>query len=275
MLLQKNKCFSVLPGFIRSLVRKNCSLLELGKGTNLSELATVPTLYFPVNCVVVMTATSAQQRGSFLRFGGSGVVLQVHPGKALPELDLTVTVCGGGYAFAVPADVLWSHLASPHELTTAKLKLLYSITQHALMSARCASSHTTSQRLARILLEVAQEFGSDQSIPLTQEEFARLLSVRRETVTQLFSEWSASHIVETARSRIVLRNRAKLEAQSCACFSIAATLNNDDFALWSEIQWKNASDIGSLSEPTVMTEGPTPTVDRTARADRLPSLRKG
>jgi len=76
------------------------------------------------------------------------------------------------------------------------------------------TSHTASQRVARILLHLAEGIGrpvfNGLELDITNEELAQAANVTQFTASRLLSEWQRKHALIKARGKIVLRSPAKL-----------------------------------------------------------------
>ena len=81
----------------------------------------------------------------------------------------------------------------------------------------CNAVHSASARLSRWLLQSADRIGSDH-LPLTQEFLAQMLGVRRTTVTLLAQSMQERGHIKYTRGRIILLDRAAIEAASCECY---------------------------------------------------------
>jgi len=73
-----------------------------------------------------------------------------------------------------------------------------------------AASFDTTHRLARLLLELADNLGQadpsqvDIDIPLTQEELASLIAASRDAVVRALTSLRSRHLIATARRRITI-----------------------------------------------------------------------
>jgi CRP-like cAMP-binding protein len=81
-------------------------------------------------------------------------------------------------------------------------------------SAACRVVHTPQQRLARWLLMTRDRMETDE-LPLTQELLARMLGVRRATVSDTARALRAEGLIHYTRGRITITDRAGLEAAAC------------------------------------------------------------
>lgn len=95
---------------------------------------------------------------------------------------------------------------------------------HSLMtqisqSAVCNRFHTIEARLARWLLMTSDRMGSDV-FNITQKFLSNMLGVRREAVTLSAKIHLQNGLIDYSRGKIVILNRAALEAVACRCYFI-------------------------------------------------------
>jgi CRP-like cAMP-binding protein len=82
----------------------------------------------------------------------------------------------------------------------------------------CNALHPVEKRCAKTLLEIHDRMARDD-FPLSQESLARMLGVRRATVTLAAGALHRAGFIDYEYTRIVVRNRAGLEANSCECYT--------------------------------------------------------
>jgi hypothetical protein len=90
--------------------------------------------------------------------------------------------------------------------------------QTAQLSA-CNAAHGVQQRVARWLLMAQDRCGSD-ALPLTHDILARMLGIRRATVTDCIIALEREGILEKARSLIQIVDRPRLKDASCSCYGV-------------------------------------------------------
>lgn len=79
-------------------------------------------------------------------------------------------------------------------------------------------SQTTSERLAKLLLEWCRKFGDETpkgvrlSVVLTHEEIAQMIGTTRETITRLLSAFKRNNIIEVKGSNIFVHKKSALQA---------------------------------------------------------------
>jgi CRP-like cAMP-binding protein len=81
----------------------------------------------------------------------------------------------------------------------------------------CVSRHRLDQRLSSWLLTVADRVESDD-IQITHDLVARMLGVRRATITIAVRHLQQSGALQGNRGHIAIIDRRKLEASSCECY---------------------------------------------------------
>ncbi len=86
-------------------------------------------------------------------------------------------------------------------------------------SAACNARHEVPERLARWLLMSRDRVDTD-TLPLTQEFLGLMLGVRRAGVSVAVGTLQESGLVDQARGRIIVRDRAGLEAAACECYHV-------------------------------------------------------
>jgi hypothetical protein len=227
-----------MPEHIRLALQPYLILGEVPKGTPLVSLVREPTIFFPITTVLAITATATDERGSFLRFAGTGVAIGLQPGVSGQPMRSEAVVCGAGHLFSIPSAVVWDLLSSPSVLEASYLSLIHAIASRALICSFCAANHSISQRLVTMLLSAEDEFGSGSKITLSQSEIAEWMFVRRESIASFMAEWSALGAIETGRARISIRDRNYLLSKACSCYQSAASQESREFASWGSLGWK-------------------------------------
>ncbi len=90
-------------------------------------------------------------------------------------------------------------------------------TASLVQSVACSSLHSAKERCARWLLTACDRSGRKE-FPLTQALLADMLGVRRPTVTLAVSALHDAGLLEYGHGRMVILDRAGLDAVSCECY---------------------------------------------------------
>jgi len=112
-----------------------------------------------------------------------------------------------------------------------------------MQSVVCNAFHPMRQRLARWLLTTQDRIASDE-LPLTQEYLAQMLGVHRLTVIRVARLLQQDGVIRSARGRLTVLNRAKLEKASCECYGAVARHYERILRLAEEQRVKNAKGAG-------------------------------
>jgi CRP-like cAMP-binding protein len=184
--------------------------------------------YFPLTCIISMIAEMANgdecEYGCIGREGmlGLQIALGAQPlrGQALCQLE--------GEAVCIDGAILHDLTASGAAPELHRLLLRYAqATINVLaQSAACNALHSNLQRTARWLLLSRDRAGSDD-FALTHAFLAKMLGVRRASVTEIAEQFQAAGIIEYTRGHIRVLSDAALEGQSCECYRII----RDEFML--------------------------------------------
>ena len=86
-------------------------------------------------------------------------------------------------------------------------------------SVACARLHPLDQRLARLVLTMADRSGRDL-LRTTHDRLAILLGVHRPSLTMALGELRLMGVVGVGRSRIWITDRAALERATCECYAV-------------------------------------------------------
>ncbi len=130
-----------------------------------------------------------------------------------------VTVQFAAEAFRIKADALREEFdrgKTFHELVLRYLSLLI---DQISQSSICNRFHTLEETQSRWLLTVQDRVNSD-SLNLTQETISHALGVPRTAVTMAAGRLQRAGLIRYSRGKILILDRARLEANSCECYRI-------------------------------------------------------
>ncbi|MHB1104466.1 MAG: Crp/Fnr family transcriptional regulator [Devosia sp.] len=85
-------------------------------------------------------------------------------------------------------------------------------------SVACNKLHSAEQRVARWLLQT-QDRVAGGSFQLTQQTLSEVLGVRRATVSDVWSEFQESGILDYSRGTVTVADRRALEGRACECYA--------------------------------------------------------
>jgi CRP-like cAMP-binding protein len=122
-----------------------------------------------------------------------------------------------GPAYAIPTTKIEdAKCSSPavHDLFCRYADVLLA---QVMQSVACNALHTVEQRCARWLLATHDRVGQT-TIPLTQEELADMLGVRRTTISAVAKSKQERGAIRYVRGRVDIVSRKRLLLAACECY---------------------------------------------------------
>jgi CRP-like cAMP-binding protein len=124
-----------------------------------------------------------------------------------------------GHAWRMPADTFRGLLEGGAEAQRLFLRFAQYYSDQLAQGVACNRLHTVDERCARWLLMTHDRVTGD-AFELKQEYLALMLGVRRAGVSVAMGVLQSAGILQYARGRIIIRDRARLEEASCSCYHI-------------------------------------------------------
>jgi CRP-like cAMP-binding protein len=177
-----------------------------------------PFVYFPQDCVLSLAVPMAD--GTAVEFGAVGP-----EGMAGLPVFLDTEVSHGicrtqvpGRAMRLPAEAFREAARGDGPLPRLLRRYAHYLLVQVSQSLACNRLHAGAERLSRWLLMVQDGVGADQ-FPLTQEVMARMLGLRRPTVSLLAGALQKAGLIRYRRGKLTVLDRAGLEAAACDCYA--------------------------------------------------------
>jgi CRP-like cAMP-binding protein len=131
-----------------------------------------------------------------------------------PPLRRTVQV--GGSALRIGRSDLRRAMERSPALRSVLLRYVEMVLLQTSQASACNATHDLKQRLSRWLL-LARDALDDDTIHLTHQVLARLLGVRRPSVSQCLGVLESEGVLRNSRGRIEVTDPEKLQTASCDC----------------------------------------------------------
>jgi CRP-like cAMP-binding protein len=123
----------------------------------------------------------------------------------------------GGCALRIRADQFKCVLQEIQSLRILLFRHIFAVLMQTSQSSACNLVHNLRQRFARWML-LAHDRCKTDDLPITQELIARLLGVRRPSVTECVRWFEQRGIVRKHRGVVSVADRSRLEELSCGCY---------------------------------------------------------
>lgn len=165
--------------------------------------------------VKILSVTS-DGRELVLALRGKGDIVGEIAGATTGHRNATVKSVGTVRALIVPYDRFGSFLDANPGADRAYRRVVTRKWNDADTMLRSRADTTGAQRVARVLLELADRYGSradgviDVAMPLSQEELGTLAGTSRATVTRALNNWRKRGFVRTGQRRITIIDLAGL-----------------------------------------------------------------
>ena len=177
-------------------------------------------VYFPTGCVVsILAVMDDDQAVEVATVGVEGMIgIPVLLGtQTSPDLVFCQIP---GQALRMPADA-FRELASEAGAIQALLqRYTFAFIRQLSQGSACNRLHPVDQRCARWLLMTHDNTGGWDEFPLTQDFLAKMLGVRRATVSEAAGRLQRADLITYHRGVIRILDRPGLEAAACQCYRI-------------------------------------------------------
>jgi CRP-like cAMP-binding protein len=176
-------------------------------------------VYFPTDCIVSLLYVLADGATAEIAVTGNeglvGIALFMG-GETTPS---RAVVQSAGHGYRLRASVLKKEFERGGPLQHLLLRYTQALITQMTQTAVCNRHHSVDQQLCRWLL-LSLDRLADNKLVMTQELIANMLGVRREGVTEAAGKLQEEGLIEYSRGKIVVVDRAKLEARVCECYSV-------------------------------------------------------
>ena len=175
--------------------------------------------YFPTTAVVSLHyVTAAGESAETTGVGYEGVVgMSLVMGGVTTTGSAVVQIGGHGYRLDRRSLGLVFDRGGP--LKSALLRYMQALITQVAQTAACYRHHTVEQQLGRWLLSTADRLPVGEFV-MTQELVARLLGVRRESVTTAAGSLRDQGYIRYRRGHISILDPIGLQSRTCECYGV-------------------------------------------------------
>jgi CRP-like cAMP-binding protein len=218
---ERNRLLSALPAdeYARLLPSMESTVLKIRQQLALPEQA-INRVYFPRDAVISMLVLMEDGRAvESAVVGNEGIIgLEVFLGNGVASDEIMVQVGG---------DALWMAAATFRSVVRASVPIQLLLQRYSLAlmnqiarTAGCNRVHSVDERCARWLLMSRDRLQVDE-FPVTHEFMARMLGVRRASVSEAAEGLQRDGIIRYRQGRIRILDRQRLEAAACEDYRLS------------------------------------------------------
>jgi CRP-like cAMP-binding protein len=199
------------PSLEPVVLHENASLFIPGDG--------VRHIYFPSDGVVSLVHHVDARRSMEVAMEGNeaAVGLVAYLGGLRP-CSLSI-VRHAGSALRIEIGELTRHADTDSRLRTLLHRSVHAVLAQVVQTGVCSHFHSVDERLARWLLMSTDRVGS-RELKATQESIARMLGVRRSSITAAAIGFHERLLIDYSRGRIEILDPRRLRTASCSCYGI-------------------------------------------------------
>ena len=215
---RENRLLAALDLTDYALVRPHLSTAWFERGAILQEQeAPVSHVYFPmsglVSLVCVMEDGHEIETAAVGRDGAVGAFVGLGRWNAFTRATVQISAT----CAVISESDFRAAVSRSERIRDLVLKFKEALLGQVQQTAACNALHPLEARLARWLLQ-ALDLSDGRELMLTQESLAKMLGVRRTSVTLIAHRLQAGGLLRYRRGHIVVLDRAGLEDVACECY---------------------------------------------------------
>lgn len=220
-MLRRNHVFARLPRGIQQRLKPHLDFRVLDSQRILFDAdEPVRTVYFPETAVISLMMRAAG--GKALDVGPVGrdglVGLTGFPGVDTMPCQAIVSI--PGTAWTISADLLRRDALEDPALAAVCGGCAYAVLARSMRIGICSKFHTVEERCARWLLS-ARDVIDTGTVPMTQQQLATVLGLRRPSITEAIAALERQRLVAAERGCVTIVDRPGLTAAACECYHLA------------------------------------------------------
>ena len=215
----ENQLIELLPGAARRRLVAIAEQVDLVQSAVLGDAGErTAHVYFPINGFISLVTSidghPVLETGMVGREGMCGA----HVALGVLTQPLHVLVQGAGTAWRLPIRDFCKELDRCAPLRSIMGRYLYVLMSQLASAGACTRFHRIDARLSRWLL-MMQDRAHTDTFGVTQEFLGFMLGVRRVGISAAAAALQSKRLIEYSRGRLVVLDRAGLEAISCSCYA--------------------------------------------------------
>jgi CRP-like cAMP-binding protein len=216
----QNHLLAALPPAEFERLSVSLELVPMGLGDALYESGRqLEHAYFPITAIVALLyVTQSGASSEIAGVGPEGIVGMplFMGGNSTPSSAVVRTA---GHAYRLDRRVLAAEFLRAGAVQSLLLRYTQALITQMCQTAACNRHHSVEQQLSRWLLWTADRLPS-QEFTITQDLVARLLGVRRESITEAAGRLQQVGFIQYRRGHIEVLDRTGLQSRACECYAV-------------------------------------------------------
>ena len=218
--LPQNQLLAVLPQDVWQRLAPQMEPVDMPLGQVLCESgSTLKHVYFPVTSIVSLLYVMENGASAEIAVVGNEGIVGISLFMGGDSMPSRVVVQSAGRGLRLKAQLLKEEFNLGGPVMHVLLRYTQALITQMAQTAVCNRHHALEQQLCRWLLLSLDRLTSNELL-MTQELIANMLGVRREGVTEAALKLQKLGLISYARGRILVLDRAGLEARTCECYAV-------------------------------------------------------
>jgi len=218
--LPQNQLLAVLPQDVWQRLAPQMEQVDMPLGQVLCESgSTLKHVYFPVTSIVSLLYVMENGASAEIAVVGNEGIVGISLFMGGDSMPSRVVVQSAGRGLRLKAQLLKEEFNLGGPVMHVLLRYTQALITQMAQTAVCNRHHALEQQLCRWLLLSLDRLSSNELL-MTQELIANMLGVRREGVTEAALKLQKLGLISYARGRILVLDRAGLEARTCECYAV-------------------------------------------------------
>lgn len=214
-----NQILGALPKTDYDRLLPDLELVPMALGWTISESGDhVNYLHFPVSGIISLIYELEDGSSSEIALVGNEGMVGISIFMGGESMPSSTVVQSPGQAYRMSRKTMKREFSTGGKIQLLSLLYTQALLAQTSQTAVCNQHHSLDQQLCRWLLMSLDRLHKNNLV-ITQELIASLLGVRRESITQAAGKLQKDGLIDYARGRITVIDRAKLEGRACECYS--------------------------------------------------------
>jgi CRP-like cAMP-binding protein len=216
----QNHLLAALPDATRERWLRQLERVEMPRGQVLKDQdGALQHAYFPATAIVSLEYLTRNGDSTEIAVVGNEGVVGFGLFMGGDSAPYRAVVLGAGQGFRMPGQTVRDEFDSGGPAMQPLLRYAHALMTQIEQTAICNRHHSIDQQLCRWILEILDR-RNDEDLMFTQELIAKMLGVRRESVTESALKLQKAGLIHYARGHITVPDRRALEHHACECYAV-------------------------------------------------------
>lgn len=217
---KQNQILAALPAEDYARLLPDLELVELPLGWIMSESGDhVNFLHFPISGIVSLIYTLEDGSSSEIALVGNEGMVGISIFMGGESMPTSTEVQSAGAAYKLNRKIMKHEFALGGKLQRLALLYTQALICQTSQTSVCNRHHSLDQQLCRWILMSIDRLHENE-MKITQEMVAKLLGVRRESITLTGRQLQKDGLIARTRGHIEVVNRSALEKRACECYEV-------------------------------------------------------